>query len=91
MAFFANTIRLRRTKYAGTKAGGLARPKQHEAENSQMQRWIPGGIVGTYNGALASAIEAGPVPWTLSGWRRRVHPWPENTPRPTRWISGRRS
>jgi transposase len=29
--------------------------------------------------------EAGPVPWTLSAWRRRVHQWAENTPRPTRW------
>jgi transposase len=22
--------------------------------------------------------EAGPVPWRLSVWRRRIHPWPEN-------------
>ena len=36
----ANTIRLWRTKYAGMNAGDLARLKQLEAENSQMQRII---------------------------------------------------
>jgi putative transposase len=36
----ANTIRLWRTKYAGTNAGDLARLKQLEAENAQMQRII---------------------------------------------------
>jgi putative transposase len=36
----ANTIRLWRTKYAGMSAGDLARLKQLEAENSQMQRII---------------------------------------------------
>jgi hypothetical protein len=41
MAFFANTIRLWRTKYAGMKAGDLARLKQLKAENSQ---WSEGAI-----------------------------------------------
>ena len=36
----ANTIRLWRTKYAGMNSGDLARLKQLEAENSQMQRII---------------------------------------------------
>ncbi len=36
----ANTIRLWRTKYAGMNAGDLARLKQLEAENAQMQRII---------------------------------------------------
>lgn len=36
----ANTIRLWRSKYAGMTAGDLARLKQLEAENTQMQRII---------------------------------------------------
>jgi putative transposase len=36
----ANTIRLWRTKYAGMSATDLARLKQLEAENAQMQRII---------------------------------------------------
>ncbi|TAM56406.1 DUF2933 domain-containing protein, partial [bacterium] len=39
-----------------------------------------------YDGAGPS--EAGPVPWILSGWRRKVHQWPESTPGPTRRSSG---
>ena len=36
----ANTIRLWRSKYAGMNASDLARLKQLEAENAQMQRII---------------------------------------------------
>ncbi len=36
----ANTIRLWRSKYAGMSASDLARLKQLEAENAQMQRII---------------------------------------------------
>jgi putative transposase len=36
----ANTIRLRRSKYAGLNASGLARRKQLESENAQVQRII---------------------------------------------------
>lgn len=34
--------------------------------------------------------EAGPVPWILSAWRRKVHQWPENILAPNRWVSGAR-
>jgi transposase InsO family protein len=40
---------------------------------------------------LADLGEAGPVPWRLSVWRRRIHPWPENAHERTRWNSGLRS
>jgi hypothetical protein len=36
-----------------------------------------------------SVNEAGPVPWILSAWRRKVHQWPESIDH-TRWSSGLR-
>ena len=35
-----------------------------------------------------SGFGVDPLPWTLSAWRRRVHPWHENILGPSPWSSG---
>src|ERR1700722_20022640 len=52
------------------------------SEKAEVKRFIDVGEWG---------FEAGPVPWTLSAWRRRVHQWPENVPTPIRRSFGSRS